>query len=143
VRSQGHSALGCEDPLERDSFEAHSFVCESLMAMLVRANMKQTCKLLWPDLTKVHNERVTARQQWRYCLYRTGDQATNQTVIYPRTMEWKDLRTIAREHKAADVPEALKDDPVLFLLFVNIFPFRATFSALKSLHKTFDGTWFL
>jgi hypothetical protein len=36
----------------------------------------------------------------------------------------------------------LKADPILLLLFVNVFPFRAGFSVVKFLQKEFDGTWF-
>lgn len=47
-------------------------------------------------------------------------------------------QAIANEDAAADFPAALRAHPILFLLFVNIFPFRASFSAVKFLHRTFD-----
>ncbi len=53
-------------------------------------------------------------------------------------MQWKDLEALSAEHEGADIPEALKADPILLLLFVTIFPFRASFSAVKFLHKNFD-----
>lgn len=143
VQHQYRQVLGCLDPFEGDGFEGDSYFCESLMMCLVRSNLKQTCQELWPDFTRIGHERVTPDQAWQFGLYRTGDEATNETQIYPSTVQWSDLQEACREHAAVDVPGALKADPVLLLLFVNIFPFRASFSAMKLLHKEFDGTWFL
>jgi hypothetical protein len=120
-----------------------SYYCESLMMCLVRANLKQTCQELWPEFTKVNHERLTPNQAWQFGLFRTGDAAKNETQIYPPTVQWSDLQEICREHSATDIPGVLKADPLLLLLFVNIFPFRASFSATKFLHKEFDGTWLL
>lgn len=41
------------------------------------------------------------------------------------------------EHAGTEVPLELRNDPVLLLLFVSIFPFRASFSAIGFLHKQF------
>jgi hypothetical protein len=72
--------------------------------------------------------------------YRTGQEATNATKIYPRTMHWSDLQEIMAKREAADVPEPLKADPIVMLLFTNVFPFRASFSAMQFLHAKFGGT---
>jgi hypothetical protein len=143
VQHQYLQVLGCPDPFEGDSFEGHSYFCESLMMCLVRSNLKQVCQDLWPDFTRVNHERVVPDHAWQFGLYRTGDGARNETQIYPSTVQWLDLQEICREHVAVDVPDALKADPLLFLLFINIFPFRASFSAIKFLHREFDKTWSL
>jgi hypothetical protein len=143
VQHQYRDVLGCPDPFEGDGFEGDSYFCESLMMCLVRSSMKQTCQELWPDFTRISHERVVPDRAWQFGLYRTGDEAKNETQIYPSAVQWSDLQEICREHAAADVPDALKADPLLLLLFVNIFPFRASFSATKFLHKEFDGTGFL
>jgi hypothetical protein len=140
VQHQYRQVLGCQDPFEGDGFEGHSYFCESLMMCLVRSNLKPMCQELWPDFTKIVHERVVPDQAWQFGLYRTGDAATNETQIYPSKVQWSELQEICREHAAADVPDALKADPVLLLLFVNVFPFRASFSAMKFLHKEFDRT---
>ena len=143
VQHQYHQVLGCQDPFEGDGFEGNSYFCESLMMCLVRSNLKPTCQELWPDFTKIGHERVVPDKAWQFGLYRAGDAATNETQIYPPTAQWSELQEICREHAAADVPDVLKADPVLLLLFVNVFPFRASFSAMKFLHKEFDRTAFL
>jgi hypothetical protein len=130
--------LGCDDPYEGDGFQGTSYICESLMMCLVRANLKERCKELWPDFTRVAHERMLPDEAWRFALYRTGEGATSTTEIYPSTMQWKDLRDLFAEHDGSDIPEALKADPILLLLFVTIFPFRASFSAVKFLHRKFD-----
>jgi hypothetical protein len=119
--------LGCPDPFEGDGFEGDSYFCETLMMCLVRSNLKQTCQNLWPDFTRLRHERVVPDQAWQFGLYRTGDAATNETQIYPPTVQWSELQAICEEHEAADVPAALKADPVLLLLFVNIFRFGRAF----------------
>jgi hypothetical protein len=139
VRNEFQPLLGCDDPFESDSFEGRSYVCESLMMCLVRANMKEACAALWPNFTRITHERVVPDQAWRYCLYRTGDEATNQSLVVPPTGNWEELRKGVQDHAALDIPEALKNDPILLLLFANIFPFRASYSAIKFLHRKFDG----
>jgi hypothetical protein len=107
------------------------------MMYLARANLKERCKELWPSFTRINHERVVPDEAWRFALYRTGEGATNTTHIYPSTMQWKDLQELFAEHAGVDIPEALKADPILLLLFVTIFPFRASFSAVKFLHEKF------
>ena len=138
VRHSYLKMLGCADPFEGESFEGTSYICEILMMYLVRTNLKERCKELWPDFTRINHERIVPDEAWRFALYRTGEEATNTTHIYPSTMQWKDLQELSVEHGEADIPEALKADPILLFLFVTIFPFRASLSAVKVLHENFD-----
>lgn len=138
VRHNYLNILGGDDPFEGDGFNGTSYICESLMMYLVRANLKERCKELWSDFTRINHERVVPDEAWRFALYRTEEAATNTTYIYPPMMHWKDLQEIFAEHGGVDIPEALKADPILLLLFVTIFPFRASFSAVKFLHGKFD-----
>lgn len=138
IRHNYLKILGCDDPFEGDGFEGTSYICESLMMYLVRANLKERCKELWPDFTRINHERVVPDEAWRFALYRTGEGATNTTHIYPSTMQWKDLQDLSAEHGGTDIPEALRADPILLLLFITIFPFRASFSAVKFLNRKLD-----
>lgn len=138
ARHNYQQILGCDDPFEGDGFEGTSYICESLMMCLVRANLKERCKELWPDFTRINHERVEPDEAWRFALYRTGEGAANSTHIYPSMMQWKELQELYAEHEGVDIPETLKADPILLLLFVTIFPFRASFSAMKFLHRKFD-----
>jgi hypothetical protein len=63
--------------------------------------------------------------------------------MVPLTYQWENLQNDARKHSGDGIPVPLKQDALLLLLFVNIFPFRANVEALMFLHKRFDGTWFL
>ena len=138
AQHQYQQVLGCQDPFGGDGFEGRSYVCESLMMCLVRSDQKPVCQGFWPAFTKVVHERVVPDQAWQFGLFRSGDDATNETQIYPSKMQWNELQEICREHSASDVPDALKADPILMLLFVNVFPFRASFSAVKFLQNKFD-----
>ncbi len=131
--------LGCADPFGGGGFAGTSYVCESLMMCLVRAGLKAICQGLWPNFTRVNHERSIPDDAWRFALYRFGEYGADDTKIYPSTMTWTDMQALMAEHEGADIPQRLKDDAVLLLLFVNIFPFRASFSATKFLHKKFDA----
>ena len=139
TRHHYSALLGCEDPLEGGGFSGSSYVCESLMVCLVRAGMKEQCQVLWPNFTRITHLKAIPDDAWRFGLYRMGDHAADETKIYPRTIQWADLQEMAGEHAGAEIPEALRKDPILLLLFVAIFPFRASFSAVKFLHKNFDA----
>jgi hypothetical protein len=141
MRSRNHQMLGCDDPFEGDTFDGISYFCESLMTCLIRAGRKDLCVELWPDFTRVVHERVVPEHPWRFCLYRTGDGATNQSIIIPSTGQWNEQREAAKDVSAPDIAAMLKKDPVILLLFTNIFPFRASFSAVKFLHRHFDKNW--
>jgi len=140
VQHRYHKILGCPDPFEGIGFKGDSYFCESLMMCLVRSNQKKICQELWPNFTRIGHERVVPDQAWQFGLYRTGDAATNETQLYPPAVQWSELQEICKEHAAIDIPAALKADPILLLLFVNIFPFRASSSAVRYLHKEFDRT---
>lgn len=132
--------LGWDDPFEGGSFAGTSYVCESLLMCVVRAGMKEACQALWPDFTRMTHLKTIPDDSWRFALYRMGDQAVDDMKIYPRSMHWSDLQEIAAEHAGTDVPQQLRNDHLLLLLFINIFPFRASFSTLKFLHRHFDTT---
>jgi hypothetical protein len=130
--------VGWDDPFGGESFAGSSYVCESLLMCVVRAGMKEICQALWPAFTHMTHLKTIPDDSWRYALYRMGDHAMDDMKIYPGKMLWSDLQEIAAEHAGTDVPPQLRKDQFLLLLFVIIFPFRASFSAVKFLHKRFD-----
>lgn len=138
VQHTYRGVLGCADLFEGESFAGSSYFCETLMMCLVRSNLKEVCQKLWPDFTRIGHERVVPDKAWQFGLYRMGEAATNETHMYPPTYRWDELQQACDEHTATDVPTALKSDPILLLLFVNVFPFRASFSAMKYLQYRFD-----
>lgn len=140
VRHQYHRILNCRDPLEGYDFGGESYFAESLLLFLVRANRKQACRNLWADFTRLQNQSFVVARPWQYGLFRS-EHGGNKTKIYPPTYDWKDLQAIAKEESADSVPQALRQDPILLLLFVNLFPHRATTEVMMSLHLHYDGTW--
>jgi hypothetical protein len=140
VRHQYHRILNCRNPFEGYDFGSESYLAESLLLFLVRANRKQACRNLWPDFTRIQNQAFVLDSAWQYGLYRS-DHGGNKTKIYPPTYDWKDLQADAKDDAVAMIPPALKQDPILLLLFVNIFPHRATTEAMMLLHRHYDGTW--
>lgn len=138
VRHNYNQLLNCSDPIEGDGFECTSYVCESLLMCLVRANAKEYCQALWPSFTKIGHENVSIAPAWEYGLFRAGPSAINNTTYYPSTLEWTVLQEMCKESAGDGIPSPMKADPIMLLLFVNVFPFRANYSAIKYLQKAID-----
>ena len=131
-----------EDPLGGDSFRYNSFFALPLMHLLVRANMKQTCKSIWPDFSKLSFKYFDPLKPWMYCLKEVphGDNITIQPKL---TKEWDELKVEARENLCVGVPISLKINKYLFILFIILFPYRATPSAIRYLATQFHDSWFI
>lgn len=138
VHHEALRILGGEDPYGGSTFEGISYVCEPLMMCLVQNDRKEICKALWPNFTKIVHEWTAPDQPWQFCLFRFGEDGKNESRIYPSTGEWAALRKMAADCSTPEVPAALRADPILLLLFINIFPFRVLSSVVKLLHQVFD-----
>jgi len=68
------------DELEREDFTYTSFVSEGLLHLLVKINLKMTCKARWPDYSRVMNIASVPKERWQFCLLKnkTGKTVTTQ-----------------------------------------------------------------
>jgi hypothetical protein len=96
------------DPLEDETTQGTSYFAEGVLHLLVRANLKQTAKSIWPAFTNLGLKRFDPEQNWHYCLYHCGEgQGWERMVQTPPTRNWTDLVEDARDCRAPGVPEAL------------------------------------
>ena len=110
------------DPLE-DIFTGKSYALKGLVHLFVRRNWKQTMKSLWPDVTRLN---FVSFEPANFCeFYRwRSEEGTNRTVIPKRTQEWEKLKAASLESDGTCIPPTIKDDPILLLLFLCVYPHR-------------------
>ncbi len=129
-----------DDDIGDANFRYSSYFAEGLLHLAVRANLKDDCKELWPSFTKVIQHYFEAEQPWQYCLIRS-DRGVNHSIVPEPTGHWTDLQAIAADITTPKVPNALRGDPVLLLLFAIIAPYRATPDVVRYLGWCFSEIW--
>ena len=80
-------------------------------------------KFLWPDVTRLD---FVSFEPSNFCeFYRwRSEEGTNRTAIPKRTQEWEKLKAASLEAEGACIPPTIKDDPILLLLFLCVYPHR-------------------
>ncbi len=143
VRHRLHEQLiTTNDPLEDQHIRGMSFFCEPLLHLIVRANLKMTCKSLWPAFTMVGCRHFEVEEPWQFCLTRSSRGSDSQRH-YPHTYSWLDLQNEAKSTSIVKVPRMFLDEPLLLLLFVIQFPYRATPEVIRFLGRQLSDIWFL
>jgi hypothetical protein len=131
-----------DDPLVNDNFKLSSFYALSLMHLLVRTNMKQSCKTIWPEFSKLGFKHFEPEKSWMYCL-NTSEKGIEITEQPKLTKEWEELKNDARDVSCEGIPVELKKNKFLLMLFVMLFPYRGTPSVIRYLGREFNETWFI
>jgi len=131
-----------EDPFQDDTFSFASFFALSMMQLLVRTNLKETCRSIWPSFSRLGFKHFEPSKPWMYCLrkVRDGKEITEQPKL---TKEWRELAAEARDVSGNGVPRVLRSNKHLFILFLLLFPYRGTPSAIRYLGREFNETWFI
>lgn len=119
-----------------DNFKGRSFFLNGLMQLFARRNLKQFAKSLWPKITYVNFTKFIPENKWRFYL-RRNKRGTYITQVPQKTMNWSDLRKEARTLHKEELPFLMLKYPHLLLLFVIVYPYRATPSVLKLLDDEF------
>ena len=118
-----------EEPL-MDSFRGQSYALEGLVHLFVRRNWKQRMKFLWPGVTRL---RYQSFEPENFCdFYRWRNKAgKNWTVCPQHTQDWEELRELASESDGACIPPSIKNEPILLLLFLCVYPHRMNAEILR------------
>jgi hypothetical protein len=131
-----------EDPFKGESFKNSSFFAEGLLHLLVRTNLKQTCKNIWPNYSKLFLKQFVPSKRWKYCLIK-DDEGEEISIQPPLTKEWGDLIEEARNISCPEIPENMAKNKFLLMLFIIIFPYRALPSAIRYLGGAFNDCWYI
>jgi len=143
VRHSHVDILGAaNDPFESASFNGCSYFAEGLFHLLVRANLKQHCKVLWAQYTRLNSRWFEVDAPWQFCTIHSEKGLICTKVVTP-TGEWEVLQKEAGACDTLKVPSPMRLDPILLLLFVMLVPQRATPDVVRFLGSCFSDLWFL
>ncbi|MCE5249815.1 hypothetical protein LLG96_06295 [bacterium] len=126
--------------ISRESFNGSSYTLEPLFHLLVRTNLKQHCKMLWPDFTKISHRCSLPDNPWEYCTYKF-DSGIDISKVYPSTYMWSDLKAEALKSKKDLIPEQLALRPWLLALWWQVAPYRYNTEASKSFIEGYMHEW--
>lgn len=111
-----------EDPLE-ETFTGSSYALEGLVHLFVRRNWKQAMKGLWPSVSKLASVSFKPENPWDFYRWRNKD--GKRWDVFPEpTQEWEKLKTLSFESEGSCIPPTIKNDPILLLLFLCVYPHR-------------------
>ena len=118
-----------EEPL-MDSFRGESYALEGLIHLYVRRNWKQSMKFLWPAVTRLMYQSFKPENLWDF--YRWRSEKGKNCIVSPQhTQEWEKLRELASESDGGCIPPSMKNDPILLLLFLCVYPHRMNAKILR------------
>lgn len=130
-----------EEMPPRDDPAGSSYFAFSLLQLLARTNLKQTCKSIWPDLTHIGLRSFAPESAWSFPLWRIP-KGKDQLTLMPRTMTWSSLIEESINQEAPQIPSGLKTRPNLLALLAVFAPFRATPQAIRLLGQRFQRAKF-
>ena len=111
-----------EEPLE-DTFTCKSHALEGLVHLFVRRNWHQTMKLLWPNVTRLAFVSFEPENLWDF--YRWRNKEGTVKIVFPKhKQEWEKLKALSFESEGSCIPPTIKNDPILLLLFLCVYPHR-------------------
>lgn len=126
--------------LRRETFAGSSYTAEALLHLLVRTNLKRSCKMIWPDFTRLGHHRLVFAAPWHYCLLKV-DLGIDETRIYPSSYEWTQLKSEAtHKGKPAIAPELLARNWLLAFWW-QIAPHRFTSEASRFFSESQIPGW--
>lgn len=106
-----------------DFFTGKSYALEGLVYLFARRNWKQTMKRLWPYITRL--ELVSFDPENFSYFYRWRSEKGTNKIVYPKhTQDWEELKALSFESEGACIPPTIKNDPILLLLFLCVYPHR-------------------
>ena len=113
-----------EKPLE-ETFRGNSYTLEGLVHLFVRRNWHQAMKSLWPDVTRLAHRSFEPEKVcdfYRWC--NKNRNGTNWIKFSKHTQEWEKLKTLSVEAQGTCIPQTIKNNPILLLLFLCVYPHR-------------------
>ena len=116
--------------LIKENFSGSAFTVEGFLHLLVRANLKQTVRQLWPDISRLMFWRFEPETRWRACQWHCKRGLTTQRQLQA-TQDWGALVVQASDTSATDVPKLFQRFPLEYLAFLLAYPHRWTTSGVR------------
>jgi hypothetical protein len=118
-----------------EKFCGQSFSLLGLVHMFARRLWMQQMRFLWPNISRIASTYQELDEPWKVFRWHNTD-ATQVDVLPKHTKTWSELLAESEEHQGITVPETIKDHPILFLLFLCVYPHRMSADRIRWLdHK--------
>ena len=127
--------IGEAGALRGETLAGSAFTAEALMHFLVRTNLKQECKMIWPEFSKLSHRYCLLDHSWSYCTVHARE-GIDVTRIYPNAYTWSVLKSEATQSMKDHFPDELAKRPWLLALWWQVVPYRYTTAAS---HTFIDG----
>lgn len=118
-----------EDPLD-ETFIGRSYALEGLVHLFVRRNWKQAMKNFWPGVTRLRYTSFKPENPWDFYRWENRN-GTRKDVSPKQTQEWEKLKELACNPDEDCIPQSIKQDPILLLLFLCVYPHRMNAEILR------------
>lgn len=124
------NTYGISDTLKREAFYGRSYILKGLIELLARHGWRGVIAELWPEITRMQFATFRPDSTADFCRLNNDD--GNLIVQMPKMPQsWKELHDAATSVDDTYIPTAFKNDPVLLLLFVFVYPHRLTNDVMK------------
>jgi len=128
--------VGLSDTLQRENFKGRSFALEGIVHLLARRGWRGVIEDLWPKVTKIAFVEYRTDEAWEFCLWHT--ETGKLTVHLPKfPQSWRELQEEASKSDLSYIPKVFIDNPEILLLFLIVYPHRATKDAIKLIDNHF------
>ena len=126
-----------EQKLE-ENFRGLSYTIESLIHILIRNLFKQCIKLRWNEISKIGNCKFIQDEKWQFYLWRSQN-GINIKEYYKIPKMWDELKKEAFELNENNIPEYLKKDEILLILFLIVNPHRVRTDVIRFIEYKLYG----
>ncbi|MBI2382513.1 MAG: hypothetical protein HYV18_00365 [Gammaproteobacteria bacterium] len=137
--SPANKAMG-RAPYEGDKHAGACFMGLSLFEELVRQNLKQHAKAVWPELTRLVLREVQVPDAWEFPLG-SADCAVNLSKTLMKAGQWDDQVNASYADDPPPMPAMLKRRPDVVGLLILLHPQRASPPVVRWLSKKLGRPW--
>lgn len=125
----------------RETFSGNAYMAVPALHLLVRAGMKQSCKALWPAVTRIGHRSFLMQDSSDYCRFKVR-QGIEVTKMYPHTYAWSDLKRDALHGDgSAKVPAVLVRKPWLMAAWWQVAPHRLDANSMRLFAEAVLPRW--
>ena len=87
-------------------------------------------KIRWPGISRLNYISFKPENSWDFYRWE-NENGTRYDVSPKKTQEWDELKELACDPRGDCIPLSIKDDPILLLLFLCVYPHRMTAEIMR------------
>ncbi len=129
--------LGINDQPIEDHFLERSQTLWALIEIYVRLNFQGPVFMFWKDATYISEIEFKPKYKWHFFRWKNDEGEVMEEQ--KNGQKWSELRKQVQEVNYRNIPEQFKKEPILFLLFLCVYPHRISTSVVKWLDSEIRG----